>query len=185
MLGGVVADFARNPEVAALPPDVRAGVRLHRLVDGFTDRHPVVHRSITRVAARAGWFAGVVIDIYFDHLLARDWARYSPEPLPAFARRAYRTLEDRFAVAPPAAQGFIRSFVDNDLIAKYATPDGIAETLARVSRAIAVRIPKRAVWLPDALPDLAAADADLAADFAAFYPELIAFAERHRREPAA
>lgn len=185
MLGGIVADFARNPEIAVLPAGVQAGVRLHRLIDGFTDRHPAVHRCVARVAARAGWFAGVVIDIYFDHLLARDWAAYSAEPLPTFAARAYRTLDDQFRIAPPVARDFIRSFIDNDLIARYATPDGIAETLARVSRAIARRIPKRAVALTDALPDLRAADPDLAADFAAFYPELIAFAEQHRRDPAA
>ena len=100
MLGGVVADFARNPEVAALPADVQAGVRLHRLIDGFTDRHPVVHRSIGRVAGRLGWFAGIVIDIYYDHILARDWATYSAEPLRT--NRRLSTDQPTDASNPPA-----------------------------------------------------------------------------------
>jgi acyl carrier protein phosphodiesterase len=180
MLGGIVADFARNPEIATLPEGVQRGVQLHRLIDGFTDRHPVVHRSITRVSSRLGWFAGLTIDIYYDHILARDWSRYATEPLRDFTNRAYSLLETLYPLAPPDAQHFIRRFIDNDQLFSYSTPEGIATTLARVSRRIAERIPKRAIWLPDSLPDLRAADLDLAADFHAFYPELMAFAAEQR-----
>jgi acyl carrier protein phosphodiesterase len=181
MLGGVVADFARNAEVAALPEDVRRGVQLHRLIDGFTDRHFVVGRSCSRVSRRLGWFSGIVIDIYYDHILARNWHRYSGEPLGEFAARAYRVLGAHFATATPDAQYFLRKFIDHDQIAEYATTAGITLTLTRVARLIAERIPKRAVWLPDAVPDLLAVHDLLEADFNTFYPELVAFAGEHRR----
>lgn len=181
MLGGIVADFARNPEIAALPADVQAGVRLHRLIDGYTDRHPVVHRSIGRVSEKLGWFTGIVIDIYYDHLLARNWTTYSAEPLPRFAARAYRILDEQLPFTPPNAQGFLQQFIERDHIGLYATAEGLLDTLGRVSRRIAERIPKRAVWLPDAMPELLAADAELATDFATFYPELMAFAAEQRR----
>jgi acyl carrier protein phosphodiesterase len=180
MLGGVIADFARNPEIAALPENIQAGVRLHRLIDGFTDRHPTVQRSIGRISARLGWFAGIVIDIYYDHLLARSWERYSAEPLGTFANRAYRTLETLLTVAPPDARAFLRRFIDNDHINQYTTVEGLTYTFARVSQRIAERIPKRAVWLPDAIPDLMAADDNLGEDFQNFYPELIAFTAQSR-----
>jgi acyl carrier protein phosphodiesterase len=176
MLGGVVADFVKGPAVAALPADVREGVRLHRLIDGFTDRHPIVQRSVGRLGAKLGWFAGIVVDIYYDHVLARDWAAYSAEPLRAFADRAYAALEEHLAVVPDEAERFVRGFIDDDRLVRYATPDGIADTLARVSRRIARRIPNRAVRLELAMPDLLAADRELAADFHAFYPELVRFA---------
>ncbi|HVL13632.1 MAG TPA: ACP phosphodiesterase [Gemmata sp.] len=182
MLGGVVADFARNPEIEVLPADVRRGVRLHRLIDGFTDRHAVVQKSISRVSSRLGWFTGIVIDIYYDHILARDWSRYAAVPLREFADQSYLTLEDQHTVTPPDARHFIRRMIETDQLVGYSTPEGLATTLARVSRRIAERIPKRAIWLPDALPDLAAADPDLAADFHDFYPELIAFAAATRRD---
>lgn len=181
MLGGIVADFARNPEVAALPRDVQAGVRLHRLVDGFTDSHPIVQRSIARISPRMGWFSGIVIDIYYDHVLGRDWGDYSAEPLRAFADRAYRLLEEVFPHATPDGQWFIRRLIDRDYLVGYSTIEGITRTLDRVSRRIAERIPKKAVALTEAVPDLLAADAEVSADFHAFYPELMAFAAEQRR----
>jgi acyl carrier protein phosphodiesterase len=154
---------------------VLRGVMLHRLIDGFTDRHPVTLRSMSRVAVSMGWFSGIVIDIYYDHILARDWLRYSTEPLPEFAARCYRVLEDRHVTFPDDARDFIRKFIDQDRLNRYATLDGIEDTLARVSKVIAKRIPNRPIWLPDAMPLLIERDAELAADFHAFYPELMAF----------
>ena len=186
MTGGVAADFVRNPDLHRLAPDVLRGVMLHRLIDGFTDRHPVTLRSMTRVAPAMGWFSGIVIDIYYDHILAREWPRYSAEPLGAFAARCYRVLEDRHTELPlhDAARDFMRKFIDEDRLNRYATLDGIEDTLARVSRVVAKRIPNRAIPLTDAMPLLIARDADLAADFHAFYPELMAFAAQQKGERA-
>jgi acyl carrier protein phosphodiesterase len=180
MLGGIVADFARNPEIAALPADVQAGVRLHRLIDSFTDSHPVVRGSVGRISEKYSWFSGIIIDIYYDHILARDWSRYSAEPLPDFARRAYSLLDGITRPRPGEAARFIRSFIDDDRLVRYATPEGIADTLARVSRRIAQRIPKNAIRLERPCRVLAKDDR-LAADFHAFYPELMAFAARRER----
>jgi acyl carrier protein phosphodiesterase len=182
MLGGVAADFVRNPDLPLLTDEVRRGVRLHRLIDGFTDRHPVTLRSISRVARAVGWYGGVVIDIYYDHILARDWLRYTHEPLPEFATRAYRVLDEGFAALPPSASDFIRRFIDDDRLNAYATPEGIEDTLARVSHVIAERIPNRAIWLPDTMPLLVSLDAQIATDFHAFYPELMAFAAEQKRQ---
>jgi acyl carrier protein phosphodiesterase len=180
MDGGVAADFVRNPELHLLAPDVFRGVMLHRHIDGFTDRHPVTLRSISRVAREMGWFGGIVIDIYYDHILAREWPCYSAEPLGAFAARSYRVLEDHLPTLPEDARDFMRKFVDEDRLNRYATRDGIEDTLARVSRVIAKRIPNRAMDLTTAMPVLIARDADIATDFHAFYPELIAFARENK-----
>jgi acyl carrier protein phosphodiesterase len=181
MTGGVAADFVRNPQLHLLAPGVLRGVMLHRLIDGFTDRHPVTLRSISRVARQMGWFGGIVIDIYYDHILARDWPRYSAEPLREFAARSYAVLDAGHSVLPEDARDFIRMFIDEDRLNRYATLDGIEDTLARVARVIAERIPHRAMWLPDAMPLLIERDAEFAADFHAFYPELMAFASDQRR----
>lgn len=184
MLGGILADFVRNPEIAALPASVQAGVRLHRSIDGFTDRHPLVQRSITRVSSRLGWYSGIAIDIYYDHLLARSWRRFASESLPSFAGRAYRTLECLDGIVPVDAQGFLRRFIEQDYICSYASIEGITRALTRVSEKIAQRIPRRAVWLPDGIPDLLAADRELDADFQDFYPQLMAHSVQARQDEA-
>jgi len=180
MTGGVAADFVRNPQLHLLAPDVLRGVMLHRLIDGFTDRHPITLRSISRVARTMGWYGGIVIDIYYDHILAREWNRYSAEPLAGFAARSYGVLEAGHGALPEDARDFIRKFIDEDRLNRYATLDGIEDTLARVSKVIAKRIPNRAIPLTDAMPILIARDADLAADFHEFYPELSAFVAEQR-----
>lgn len=185
MTGGVAADFVRNPDLHLLPADVFRGVMLHRLIDGFTDRHPTTLRSISRVSRTMGWFGGIVIDIYYDHILAREWARYSAEPLAAFAARSYAVLEAGHAglPLPDPARKFLRRFIDEDRLNRYATLDGIEDTLDRVSKVIAERIPHRAMPLTLAMPILIEKDADIAADFHEFYPDLMAFAAEQRRRP--
>lgn len=180
MLGGIAADFVKPADVKFLPADVQAGVTLHRRIDSFTDSHPLVRQSVRRLSG-LGWFGGIVIDVYYDHLLARDFTRYSAEPLRAFADRAYAALAPAVPTAGDAA-GFLRAMIADDRLVRYGTVQGIADTLARLSDRIAFRIPRHAVRLEAAMPELLQLDADLAADFHAFYPELMAHAERVKSE---
>jgi acyl carrier protein phosphodiesterase len=180
MLGGIVADFARPAELATLPPEVQDGVRLHRLIDSFTDSHPIVRGSVARIAPEFHWFSGIIIDIYYDYLLARDWSRYSLETLESFASRSYLALETLLPYAPAEAAGFIRWMIDDNRLTRYATLEGIEDTLTRVSRRIQKRMPKNAIRLEDAMPLLREQHPHLVSDFHAFYPELAAFASRTR-----
>jgi acyl carrier protein phosphodiesterase len=184
MLGGIAADFARPAELGALPPEVQDGIRLHRRIDSFTDSHPIVRASVARLAGEFHWFAGIIIDIYYDHILARDWGRYSLERLDSFATRAYAALVPILPYAPEEAAGFIRWMIEDNRLVGYATREGIEDTLVRLSKRIARRIPKHAVQLAEAMPLLLQEDANLAADFHAFYPALQEYASQSRRELA-
>jgi acyl carrier protein phosphodiesterase len=177
-VGNVLADFVKGRDaVEQLPPGVRAGVAQHRAVDAFTDRHPAVQRSITRVSKDWGWFSGILIDVYYDHLLARDWPAFCDEPLRSFADRMYVSLSAGAPLFGPA-RPFLDAFLADDRLTRYATTDGVRDTLARLSRRIAERMPTRAVRLEDAIPVLSAADAGLATDFRAFWPEVRAYSRR-------
>jgi acyl carrier protein phosphodiesterase len=183
MVGNLLADFIKGPAADLLPPGVQAGIRQHRAVDAFTDRHPVVMRSIARIGKTWGWFSGIIIDVYYDHVLARDWDRYAEVPLRAFADRANGIIRDHAGFMPAEARGPALRFVETDRLMSYARADGsgVEEALRRLSDRIAVRIPKRALPLHDAMPDLQAAHPDLAADFHEFFPDAIQLAAGWRR----
>jgi acyl carrier protein phosphodiesterase len=178
MFGGIVADHLKQPDVLLLPADVQEGVRLHRLIDSYTDSHIVVRKSIGRLSANWQWFSGIIVDIYYDHILARDWSRYSNEPLRAFADRSYRALEQYIPIVHVEAAGNLRRIIETDRLMLYASASGIEDTLARVSDRIEKRMPKHARRLELAMPDLLANVAGLSADFHLFYPELVRFSER-------
>jgi acyl carrier protein phosphodiesterase len=178
LVGNLVADFVKGPDLDTLSPGVMAGVRQHRAVDAFTDRHPVVQRSIGRIAKDWGWFSGIIIDVYYDHVLALDWVRYSDTPLRTFADRVYNLLRESAAFIPDSEREHALRFVEADRLMSYAIPDGsgVERALNRLSARIAERIPKRARQLDEAMPALRAAHRELAADFHEFFPQVVELA---------
>jgi len=92
----------------------------------------------------------------------------------------YNALEPLLPETPAEAAGFIRWMIDDNRLVRYATCEGIEDTLARLSRRITRRMPRNAVQLEHAMPRLLEHDSLIAADFHAFYPELREFAARSR-----
>jgi acyl carrier protein phosphodiesterase len=178
IFGNVIADFLRPAEVERLPSAVRDGVRLHRQVDAFTDRHPVVQRSIARVSRRWGWFSGILIDVYYDHVLASDWDHHVGRPLRTFIDTIHAAVWEHSNFVPDPARDWIVRFVEADRFMSYAAADGsgVALALEGLSARIAARMPHRAVRLQDAMPDLRLVHQELADDFGEFLPLVRAFA---------
>ncbi|RAK70173.1 ACP phosphodiesterase [Hymenobacter edaphi] len=172
LFGNFAAEAVRGrAAVAAFAPAVQRGIRLHRLIDSFTDAHPVVRRSTARLrAAGLGKWAGVVADVGYDHLLARDFQRYHydpQEPLPAFAQRMYALLHQRRHELPERLRHMLPYMQEGDWLTGYAYPEGLKRALQGLSR----RVPGAAVLAtggPAFLAELAAYQTD----FEAFWPEL-------------
>ncbi len=83
-LGNLLADFIKGGARRELGESFQRGVRCHQAIDAFTDFHPVVQRSRTRIAARHGHFSGILIDVFYDHFLARNWPEFSAIALDDF-----------------------------------------------------------------------------------------------------
>jgi acyl carrier protein phosphodiesterase len=180
LLGNLLADFVKRPALAALSPGIQAGVRMHRQVDFFTDCHPLVQRSIGRISARWGWFSGILIDVYYDHLLAVNWARYSGEPLRHFVGCTYRELSAGIKSVPDEMERHVSQLIESDRLYSYRSRAGIAEALRCLSLRIRQRIPQCDVRVELALPDLIDLHATIASDFEVFFPQLIARAGQWR-----
>ena len=172
VVGNFAAEAVRGRAgLLAYPVAVQRGIQLHRFIDSFTDAHPVVRRTTTRLrAAGLGKWAGVVSDMGYDHLLARDFAAYhydATEPLPAFTQRLYELLHYRRQELPERLQHLLHYMRRDDWLSGYAHPEGLHRALAGLSR----RVPAANVLATGAHAFLAELPA-YEADFQEFWPEL-------------
>jgi acyl carrier protein phosphodiesterase len=134
IVGGVVGDWIKGPLPGALPPDLARGVALHRAIDSHAETHPAFQRSRNRVAADRRRYAGVLVDIFYDHLLARDWAQHWPIPLDHFCTEVYGHIDARLADLPEHARPAMNLMAREDWLHSYADLAGIADVLQRMGR---------------------------------------------------
>ncbi|MFK3797644.1 MULTISPECIES: ACP phosphodiesterase [unclassified Pseudomonas] len=171
LLGSLYGDFVKGLLPGRFPADIEDAIRLHRRIDAFTDSHPVIKQAMARFPAERRRYAGIVLDVFFDHCLARDWAHYADEPLEIFTGKVYRVLADepqlpeRLALIAPrmAAQDWLGSYVEFEVV---------GNALAGISRRLS-----RPEGLVGAMQELQALYRPLSEDFSVFYPELQAFAQ--------
>lgn len=134
IVGGVVGDWIKGPLPGTLPDDLAQGVALHRAIDHYAESHPAFNRSRARVSAERRRYAGVLVDVFYDHLLARDWAAIQGQPLDGYCESVYALIRERLADLPATAQPALALMAKEDWLASYAQIEGIADVLARMSR---------------------------------------------------
>ncbi|MBL8898285.1 MAG: DUF479 domain-containing protein [Planctomycetes bacterium] len=167
-IGNLVGDFARGLDPETLHPLVRSGLDHHRAVDRFTDAHPLHRASRARYAKHFRHFAGVLVDLTYDHFLARAWERWSSEPLEHFAARVHRVLADHEPLLSPELREAAPHLQRQQWLLSYRDDAG----LERVLRGIESRTRHRMELVP-ALEILSAERAALQAEFDAFFPALV------------
>ena len=169
LLGGLLGDFVHgNVALLDWPPQVRSEILLHRRIDRFTDTHPAV------TAVRAGFgdlrrYAGIVLDVYFDHLLARDWLRWNDAPLPDFTARVYGVLDAHREQLPLRLKRIAPHMATEDWLGSYRHRDSVDGAI----RGISTRLSRSGDKLRACLPVLRAHEAEVDAAFKVFFPELI------------
>jgi len=175
LLGSLLGDFWRGAPDPGWPEGVRAGVVLHRKIDVYTDSHPYVDAARAQFETPWRRYAGILIDIYFDHVLAREWPRHADEPLEAFSARCAGLLERHAAWLPADLNRFAVYFRVHGLFAAYAQRSTIEQVLAGISRRLRHPNP-----LAQAGPALWALADELDESFARFFPDLNAHARELR-----
>lgn len=180
MLGSLIGDFVRGRIDPALPPNVRAGIALHRAVDGYTDSHAEVAAARALFAPPFRRYAGILLDVWFDHLLARQWARFGEGDLDEFSDAVRAILDANAALVPERMRSFAAYLRANELPAAYRHTAVIGRALHGMSHRLS-----RANPLADALPVLVDLHAPLQERFEAFFPDLRNFASIERDRLAA
>lgn len=167
-LGALLGDVVRGPLAAEIPDEIAASIRLHRRIDVLTTNHPAFRHSAARIDPTHGHYRRVLVDVFYDHVLARTWADWHREPLETFIDRVHGELDALLVRDPGLAPPFYAPMRDQGWLASYVRLDGIATALRRMRRRL-----RRDHPLEAATTDLARDFAGFSADFRTFFTDAI------------
>lgn len=167
-IGNLLPDLAPMSALAGLPTEFLRGVKQHRRIDAFTDSHAIFRRSIARVGPEFRRYGGILVDIFYDHFLTREWATLSAVPLALFTDEIYASFETHRHEIPAEAYAHLERMKAANWLCAYGDLEGVALTLRRISRRLRKPVP-----LANAVAALQNDYAGFQADFAAFFPELV------------
>ncbi|WP_338363608.1 ACP phosphodiesterase [uncultured Pseudoalteromonas sp.] len=175
--GNLLGDFGGRRYAQHLPSSVKNALENHYLVDKFTDSHPLVKEAKQYFSPERKRFAGVAIDVLFDHFLIRHWQHFNKLPLNDFKRSSYALLNDRIAVMPPRMQHVVTSMTKNDWFKEYETIEGVGLALDNIAKRI--RFTNNFAGTAE---DITQNYHELEAIFLAFFPKLIEHVNEHALE---
>lgn len=128
-IGNFIADSIKGNKFQHFPEKIKDGIILHRALDTFTDKHPIVRKSTHRLFPSYSHYSGVVVDILYDHFLAKNWHEYSEVPLLKYSHNFYDLLNDNYEILPLRVQQFMPYMIRDNWLYNYATIDGIGKIL--------------------------------------------------------
>lgn len=177
-IGAIWPDLVRRSKVPPPHPAIEAGIHLHRRIDAFTNTHPLFGQSKMRLLARHGRFSGILVDLFYDHVLAAAFEQHHRQPLPEFVAAVYADFRAHEEWMPAAMRAPVTWMIEQNWLGSYATVEGMAVRLAQMSARLSAHF-DRAIDLTAATDDLRLHREAFAADFHAFFPQLRAYAAGH------
>jgi acyl carrier protein phosphodiesterase len=167
MLGNLVADFTRRAKFKDFKPKVQQGIELHHFIDDFTDSHSLVEEAKALIRQEQAKFSGVVMDIYFDHLLAKTYNDWYQESLQDFALDAYDLFRQRKSELPESTLHMLHYMEKGNWLFNYSSHEGLSRSLEGMSRR--TTYPNNMHLAADQLREK---ERELSLLFNTFYPEL-------------
>jgi len=172
IVGNFMGDYVKGKNYNRFPELVRKGILIHRDIDTYTDMHPITRRSKHRISPRYHKYAGIIIDIFYDHFLASLWNDFSSLPLQDFVSRTYDLLKRNYKVLPEAVKRWFPTFLENNWMMAYQTVEGIELVLERM--AANTSLPNHAGYAVEVLSERYDSFKN---DFLEFFPSIIEFLE--------
>lgn len=176
MVGNFIGDFVKGSQIGHFNPEIQQGIRLHRAIDSFTDQHPVVLESKKRLRPDFRHYAPVIVDVFYDHFIAKDWATFSTEPLKDFTLRFYDLMEKYSEIVPQAVNKMLYYMSSGNWLYNYQFLEGINSALTGMSRRT-----KFHSKMELATASLEEHYDDFKKEFQAFFPELQSFANNFEK----
>ncbi|ANG63343.1 hypothetical protein A8C75_13255 [Marinobacterium aestuarii] len=176
LTGNYLGDAVKGAALDAWPQAIAEGIRLHRSVDAFTDQHPDVLRTLALIETPRRRFAGIIVDMAFDHFLARHWASFHADPLADFSRAVYATMAPEAHMMPALARARFERMREYDWLLSYQR----LEVIDRALDSIAGRLSRRTA-LYGAAEEVERHYGALEAAFLCFYPQLLHWVQQPER----
>lgn len=178
-IGNFLGDFVKgdiSQYESVYASGIIQGIKEHRQIDTFIDRHPMFIQSKRRLGKKYRLVSGIIIDILADHFLIQHWQRFSPdEDFETFLFNSYRMLSQSQGILPTRLQRILPRIIEEDWLRSYQTLQGVELTLIRLSRRL-----KKQNTLPAAIQDIENNYHELETDFFKFFPDLIRYVEQIR-----
>lgn len=166
-IGNLLPDLVSMPALTGLSAEYQAGIRQHRLIDAYTDSHPIVRRSVLRLGPEFRRFGGILVDMFYDHFLSREWAAFSNRPLPDFTGEVYASFDTHWTEIPTEAHPPLEGMRKYNWLCSYGDLDNLALTLKRMSQRF-----RRPVDLAGSIPVFEKDYAAYRSDFTEYFPQL-------------
>ncbi len=174
LVGNFIGDFVKGRDLhERFVIDVANGIELHRMIDDYTDNHPVVMESKKRLRDTYRHYAPVIVDMYYDHFLASKWKQYHPLPLSEFASNTYQTLLTNESILPEKFKYMLPYMMRGNWLVNYGKVEGIQRALTGMSRRTSFHSK-----MEDAVNDLRKHYQKFGDEFELFFPDLIGFTKK-------
>jgi acyl carrier protein phosphodiesterase len=165
-----MADGIRGNDYLQFPDEVKKGIILHRHIDTFTDANPIYRKSKHRLHEKYGHYSGVIMDIVYDHFLAKNWSTYSNEKLEDYAATFYKSLQDNYKILTPKTQNLLPYMIERNWLVRYETIAGLEMILFQMDYRT-----KHRVNMQEAVVELQKYYTEFEEEFRLFFEELITF----------
>ena len=172
MLGNFLGDFVKGNKYKLFNPEIQKGILLHRHIDTFTDANVIVRKSKRRLHERYRHYDGIIIDIFYDHFLAKNWHHYSAIPLDIYAQGFYNLMHTNLDILPEKARNLLPYMEQYNWLYNYQFMEGMESVLQGMNRRT-----KMISKMDLAIEDLQVHYTEFENDFRAFFKELINFTE--------
>ncbi|HCF03539.1 acyl carrier protein phosphodiesterase [Flavobacterium sp.] len=176
-IGNFMADGVRGKQYENFPIDIQKGILLHRAIDTFTDAHPLFRQSTKKLHSRYHHYAGVIVDMYYDHFLAKNWTDYHSESLSNYAANFYQSLTDNFPLLTPKTQNLLPYMVEYNWLVNYQSIHGLERILSQMDHRT-----KNQSLMRFATEELVAHYDEFESEFSLFYKEVHQFSNNKLNE---
>lgn len=166
-IGNFMADSVRGSQYKSYPEAIQKGILLHRFIDNFTDTHPIYRQSKHRLHTKYGHYSGVIMDIFYDHFLAKNWTAYHATPLEIYAEEFYALLKEKHRWLTERAQQMVPYMIARNWLVSYASLDGLEMILFQMDRRTQQR-----VHMHESIIELQTYYTEFETEFTAFFTEL-------------